>query len=378
MRSSALLARLRRGQRVEPLRHHHPAGGAARPAAAHGGVRHAVVAQGLEHGCAGQDREPPSARMRQGRRRAAPIAPVARRARTERQAHQADMDAEHAPGDVIDRRRRLRRAVGALARRPDIVRILRCAQRLIAGGDEAGKRQRRQQHGKGAECDDPVAVPGLGPQPEVNADRGVQPDHDERQDLQDAQPRPRVPERQHRRAVGRAGAQRELGDAGGGHVSRQQERDAQPKRELPQLPARHSQAAPVVDRPQRIGVMRQECRRQQRGAGRGPPRPHQQRQRGVRPLEGDQQRDMGGHVHDHEGEQDQAAAKPQPAPHRSHVPGRRHLRWRNVRAGSTPANDSRSWLTTRLRRGHGAQSKRSQLIILAPRRCCGGSRRTRS
>jgi hypothetical protein len=193
----------------------------------------------------------------------------------------------------------------------------------------------------------------------------VQPDHDQRQDLQDAEPRPRVPERQHDGAVGRAGAERELGDAGGDHVPRQQQRDAQPKRELPQLPARHSQAAPDIDRPQRIGVVRQECRRQQRGAGRGPPWRHQQRQRGVRPVEGDQQHDVGGQVHDHEGEHDQAAAKPQPGPHRPHVPGRRHLGCRNVRAGSTPANDSRSWLTTT-----GAARARSRGFVwaTAPRR----------
>ena len=119
-------------------------------------------------------------------------------------------------------------------------------------------------------------------------------------------------------------AQQALGDARAGHMEHQQQRDAETKAELPPFPARKAQIAPHVNRPQRIQIMGQQRRYQNGGSDCGPPRIHEDVERGLGTLERNEQKAVGRQVADHEGEQDEGTDETEVVSQHPRVPTRRH------------------------------------------------------
>ncbi len=151
MRDSALASRpAGSGKPLEALGHQNAAGGAARPPAAHRGVGDAMGAQRLEHGGAGQDRHAASVGMRQHRRPAAAIVPVANAAAGKRQQRQSRARCPSRYTTIrLIAAMPSRREIGIVERRIDEIGIgLGLAQHLIAAGDIAGERQRSAATGR--------------------------------------------------------------------------------------------------------------------------------------------------------------------------------------------------------------------------------------
>ena len=213
-----------------------------------------------------------------------------------------------------------RSEVGVLEDGGHVPGLLRLADDLVAGGHIAGKRQGRDQDRGRRERGPRARVPALGAQPEMNSDRGVHPYGQQRGALDEHVFRRDHPLQHQDLDVIAVHVQQFAGNAGCQDVDHQQRRDAQPEAELPPLPCREPQIAPLVDRPQRVGVVREPRREQDRGADAGAPRRHQHREHAVGDREGNEQGDVADEVADHEGEHDERADEPQPRPHRPHVP----------------------------------------------------------
>ena len=313
MRVSAFASSaFRRGQRIEPLGHQHAAGGAARAAAAHRGMRDAVLAQRLEHGRAGHERDGAPARVGEQRRTAAPLddararraprtaAAPARNAATSR-SPRCGWRARSSPS-VICARPRMRRAAARSTWLPPVTKPLSASVGSSSASDQQGARASADR-------------PGLGAQPEMQADHRVRPHDDDGRRLHGGEPRHHHP------------LQREHGIVGAVEARSRRSRRAPPRRDgsaapgctSPSPSCHHSQRereqrAPQVDRPQRIGVVDRGGRARARASPNGcAPRRHQQVQRRIGGIERDQQEGVRRKVTDDEGEHHQRAAEPQTA-----------------------------------------------------------------
>jgi hypothetical protein len=216
-----------------------------------------------------------------------------------------------------------RREIGLFENRAHVARVLRrFADDLVTGRYVAGERERRNEDRECRERAPHARVPALRPQPEMNTDRGVHPNGQQRGGLDQHVFRQDHPLQHQDLDVVAVHAQQFAGNARGQHVHHQQRRDAQAKPELPPFPSGQPQITPLVDRPQRVDVMHERRREQDRAADRGVPRRHEERERAVGHRERDEQRYVADEMADHEREHNQRADEPQPAAHRPHVPAR--------------------------------------------------------
>ena len=151
--------------------------------------RDAVRAQRLEHGRAGQDRHGPSVGIGQPRLPPDALDDAAHGPRRERQQHQSGVDREGDVDGVPGLGDRGRRPVGLL----DSVRtksgILSVAHDLVAAGNVARQRQRRDQDGDCREHRQPRRIPSFGAQPEMQTDTGMNPHGQDCSDVQIDEPR---------------------------------------------------------------------------------------------------------------------------------------------------------------------------------------------
>ena len=154
----------------------------------------------------------------------------------------------------------------------------------------------------------------------MNADTGMDPygEHGER--LHDGEPWRHQPVGKQDRLVHGIGVEQALGDARADDTKHQQERNRQAERDLDPLPRRQAQRLPHIDRPQRVGVVNEEGRKQKRGAGGGPPRGHGDVEGDVGNVEGHEQETMRRQVTDDETQQDEPACQPEIVPPRPGIP----------------------------------------------------------
>ena len=273
-------------------------------------MRDAVGAQRLQHGGAGQDRHPASAGMRQHGRMVAAIVPGADAAAGKGQHQKAEPDAPAGIFHARHRAKRGRRDVGIVQHRLHEILVLGLAPDLVAGGDEAGDRQSRQQQREGEEINPPRRIPALGAQPVMDADGGMRPHRQHRQRLHGGEPGEDHPLRQQHGRIEAGRLQRFFGDARADDVRDQQQRDGEAERKLRPFPAGKPERATDIDRPQRIAVMQEQRRREDAGARPGAPGIHQRTAHRFGVLERDQQQRVGAQMADHECEQDERAREP--------------------------------------------------------------------
>src|SRR6266851_9231741 len=95
----------------------------------------------------------------------------------------------------------------------------------------------------------------------------------------------------------------------------QQQRDAEAEAELPPFPARKSQIAPHVNRPQCVQIMGQRRRKENGSADRGPPWIHEDVEGGLGTLDRNEQKTVRRQVTEHESEQHETTDETEVAPH---------------------------------------------------------------
>jgi hypothetical protein len=139
MRSSAFASRAPgRRQRLAAAAHLHAAGGAARPPAAHRGVRDAVIAQRLEDAGAREDRQLFADGWSKLRRHATHLHDPPHAARSEDEEQQADVREQDLFRHAVDRRLRFFLDVGVSKDLLGKFLVgLRGAHDLVARGQEA-------------------------------------------------------------------------------------------------------------------------------------------------------------------------------------------------------------------------------------------------
>ncbi len=135
--------------------------------------------------------------------------------------------------------------------------ILGFHQQRTARNDEPQQRQRRHQHRESEQPRRRRPVPGPQPQPEMQPHAAMDPGHDHDDALKHAQMGSQPPIGQLHHGIVRIDAVK-LGDRPRAQdMLHQQERDRQAEQQLHELPRRHPHHPPVIQRPERMGGMRQ-------------------------------------------------------------------------------------------------------------------------
>jgi hypothetical protein len=286
-----------------------PAGRAAGAPAAHRSVRDAGRAQRLEHGHARAYTDRRTLSILHAQLACAGDPPRPQRAHSE-QRQQQEHEGRHAdvlpvqhPVQHVERHAGL----GGHAFEPALFGCV--PHHLHPAGDVAGQGERRQQQ-RSREGEALVRrVPRLEPEPDMQADAGVQPGHYQQHRLQHAEVGRQKPQRRKLGEIAAADLERFVEPARGEHVSDQSERDERAEGGLPDLPGRHAQRPAHVQRPQRGPDMGQRGAAQQHGAGQGAPRHDGEPVAGVQRVERDHAERVVGEMADQVHEQDQPAVE---------------------------------------------------------------------
>lgn len=304
------LGKTRQRQLLEPAVDPHPAGRAARAAAAHGRMRHAPQAADLQ-----QRRSDRSVHQRPARvldrDSLGPIAGNATRreqSRYGRDGRDEDRHRRHLDGGEHGLRlgvrpaRRLPHVRDGLGRREG-------RGHLPAGHRESCHCQRRQKHRRRQEHRRETRIPGREPEPEVQADAGVRPHHQHERCLPHGIGWPQLGQR---KAVGVVPAEQLVADPRHCHVVEQQDRDGQSAGDLKRLPGRQAQRRPRGQFDQRQADVDQkgtpkDDRTQRRARVADTPRLH-----GLHDLEADQSQGMVEEMRCRKGEQHQPCGQTQP------------------------------------------------------------------
>ncbi len=316
------LVGLRARADIVARRHAHPAGRAACSPAAHRGMREVEAAARFQH-------RPPARHahgapgIRDGDQApAAALEQVADRAGAEGRADDGEITREQPLLPLRDRDplRVIGRAQILQGRR-DRGRI---AGELASHGDEAQRRERRQQQ-RGAEqhvTQLPVERPPV--EREMQAEAAVQPPR--RQQAQLLSLRARRPQiGDHAGIVGRQSEQ-VVGEPRVGGVTDQQDRQREAERDAQQLGRRQAEGAPLVNRPQREQEMDRERAIEQQRAERAGPELDRELQTFLRGIERDEAERVVEEMQRDIDEENEAGGQPQ-VPAQS---GEGQLRWQRL------------------------------------------------
>ena len=297
----------RRRTELLARRHPHPAGRASRPAAAHRGMRQMKAAARLQHRPAPGHPHDPAGIGHRDKALAAALDQVADFARDESGADDGKIPIEQIVLPLRDRQ-----PLHGVVRTqifPHRRRRVDIGDKLLAHGDEAERRQHRQQQRNGKQHEPELPIPPAPVESEMQPEAAVQPARRHQAQLpalragrKQQTDHPRVVRRQPEQIVGKARR---------GGVADQQDRHREAEHDAEQFERRQTKRAPFIDRDQRHHEMNGEGAIEQNGARQAVPNLDRVLHAGLGRAERDQTERMVEKMRADIGEENEAGGHPQ-------------------------------------------------------------------